>query len=172
MVGSLVDKSLVRRDGERYAMLETIRGYALDRLDLSGEEPTLRDRHAAFFERLAAAAHAGPVSRRAARADELEREHDNLRAALDYLRFKDPRRLLRMAGQLGWFWHAHSHLAEGRRRMAEALAGLRNATRTARARCQPLAHWPVTREISQRAVRCSTRPSTFGESSGVSANWR
>ena len=122
-VGSLVDKSLVRRDGERYAMLETIRGYALDQLKLSGDEPALRDRHAAFFEHLAAAAHAEPVSRRTARAGELECEHDNLRAALDHMRVKDSRRLLRMAGQLGWFWHAHSHLAEGRRRMAEALAG-------------------------------------------------
>ena len=28
-----------------------------------------------------------------------------------------------MAGRMGWFWHAHSHLAEGRARLAEALAG-------------------------------------------------
>ena len=122
-LGSLVDKSLVRRDGERYAMLETIRGYALDQLKLSGEEAAFRDRHAGFFEQLTAAAHAEPIARRAGRADELEREHDNLRAALDRLGATDPDRRLRMAGQLGWFWHAHSHLAEGRRRLAEALAG-------------------------------------------------
>ncbi len=82
-----------------------------------------RDRHATFFETLAAVAFAGSASREAERADELEREHDNLRAAIDRLGTTDPDRRLRMAGKLGWFWHAHSHLAEGRARLAEALAG-------------------------------------------------
>ena len=122
-LGSLVDKSLVRRDGERYTMLETIRGYALDRLALLGDEAGLRDRHAAVFEQLAAAAHADHATHQAERADALEREHDNLRAALDRLGGTAPDRRLRMAGSLGWFWHAHSHLAEGRARLAEALTG-------------------------------------------------
>jgi non-specific serine/threonine protein kinase len=122
-LGSLVDKSLVRRDGDRYAMLETIRGYALDRLALSGDEAIVRDRHATCFEQLAAAAYADSSSHPVERADELEREHDNLRAALDRLGGTAPDRRLRMAGMLGWFWHAHSHLAEGRSRLAEALAG-------------------------------------------------
>jgi len=122
-LGSLVDKSLVRWDGERYEMLETIRGYALDRLALSGDEADLRDRHASFFEQLAAAAHADHSTHQAERANELEREHDNIRAALDLLGRTAPDRRLRMAGNLGWFWHAHSHLVEGRSRLAEALAG-------------------------------------------------
>jgi non-specific serine/threonine protein kinase len=122
-LGSLVDKSLVRRDGERYAMLATIRGYALDRLALSGDDAGVRDRHAAFFEQLAAVAHADHATHQAERADVLEREHDNLRAALDRLGRTAPDRRLRMAGSLGWFWHAHSHLNEGRSRLAEALAG-------------------------------------------------
>jgi predicted ATPase len=121
-LGSLVDKSLVRRDGERYAMLETIRGYALDRLALSGDEEALRDRHVRFFAEMTAAAHAGSVAHQAERADELEADHDNLRAALDRLGETDPAGRLRMAGKLGWFWHAHSHLSEGRARLAEALA--------------------------------------------------
>jgi tetratricopeptide (TPR) repeat protein len=120
---SLVDKSLVRRDGERYTMLETIRGYALDRLALGGEEEAFRDRHARFFEELTAAAHADSVAHQAQRADELEADHDNLRAALDRFGETDPAGRLRMAGKLGWFWHAHSHLTEGRARLAEALAG-------------------------------------------------
>jgi predicted ATPase len=122
-LGTLVEKSLVRRVGERYAMLETIRGYALDQLALSGAESAVRDRHAAVFEQLAAAVHADSISRRAERADELERELDNLRTALDRLGSTHPDRQLRMAGMLGWFWHAHSHLAEGRARLAAALAG-------------------------------------------------
>ncbi len=121
-LGSLVDKSLVRRDGDRFTMLETIRGYALDQLARSGDESVSRDRHATFFETLTAVAFAGSASREAEWADELEREHDNLRAALERLGTTDPDRRLRMAGKLGWFWHAHSHLSEGRSRLAEALA--------------------------------------------------
>jgi predicted ATPase/class 3 adenylate cyclase len=122
-LASLVDKSLVRRDGERYAMLETIRGYALDQLTSSAQEKAFRDRHADYFEALTADAHADSIAHQAERADHLEREHDNIRAALDRLGASDPDRRLRMAGKLGWFWHAHSHFAEGRARLADALAG-------------------------------------------------
>ena len=52
-IASLVDKSLVRveedRVDARYGMFETIREFALDRLVESGEQPTLRSAHAAFF---------------------------------------------------------------------------------------------------------------------------
>ena len=85
---SLVDKSLLRRsdgtDGElRFMMLETIREYALERLEQRGRADLARQRHAAYFLALAHAAEAhvhGPeqgvwLTRVAA-------EHDNLRAAL------------------------------------------------------------------------------------------
>ena len=49
---SLVEKSLVRHTGERFWMLETIREYALDRLEESGEDDEIRQRHAEFFCRL------------------------------------------------------------------------------------------------------------------------
>ena len=45
-LGSLVDKSLVRRTDARFWMLESIRGYAIERLDASGERDDLRKRHA------------------------------------------------------------------------------------------------------------------------------
>ena len=121
-LGSLVDQSLVRREGDRFVMLETIHEYALERLGASGETDTLRDRHAEFFEGRAADAYAERIAREAELADELEADHDNLRAALDRLAATDPRRQLRLAGMLGWFWHAHSHLLEGRARLAKALA--------------------------------------------------
>src|SRR5439155_1214699 len=54
--------------------------------------------------------------------DLLESEHDNPRAALDRLRASAPKRFLKLAGALGWFWHLHSHFAEGRAYLAEALA--------------------------------------------------
>ena len=121
-LGSLVDKSLVRRDGERFVMLETIREYALERLGASGEEDTMSDRHAAFFEDRVADAFAERLAREAELADELEADHDNLRAALDRVAATDPGRQLRLAGMLGWFWHVHSHLSEGRARLAKVLA--------------------------------------------------
>ena len=49
---SLVDKNLVREDGERFRMLETVREYARERLDLRGESADLRRRHAEFYARL------------------------------------------------------------------------------------------------------------------------
>src|SRR5512133_1284493 len=46
---SLVDKSLIRRDGGRFQMLETIREYALDRLEEAGDAGELRRVHAEYF---------------------------------------------------------------------------------------------------------------------------
>ena len=51
VLGSLIEKSLVRYEpggpgGPRYAMLETVREYAAERLSASGEADRVRDRHA------------------------------------------------------------------------------------------------------------------------------
>jgi predicted ATPase len=114
----LVDKSLVvaeERDGEaRYRLLETIRQYAADRLGEAGEAAATRDRHLAWF--LAFAEAIEPELRRdlAAWRTRLEREHDNLRAALDWgLAAPDPERGRRLAAGLPWLWHLHRHGREG-----------------------------------------------------------
>jgi predicted ATPase/class 3 adenylate cyclase len=52
-LASLLDKNLVRREEERFSMLETIREYAADRLEESDDAEELRRRHAAYFTRLA-----------------------------------------------------------------------------------------------------------------------
>jgi tetratricopeptide (TPR) repeat protein len=121
---SLVDKSLVRvREGNRSWMLETIREYAAERLEASGEANELRRHHAEHF--LALAEDAEPYALRvdAAWLDRLDREADNLRAALDWLVASDETQLvLRLAGALMSFWGAKGHLAEGRRRLEDALA--------------------------------------------------
>jgi len=83
---SLVDKSLVRvREHDRFWMLETIREYAAERLQSSGEAEELRRRHAEHF--LALAEETEPLAREVdpATLDRLEQEADNLRAALDWL---------------------------------------------------------------------------------------
>ena len=121
---SLVDKSLIRlRDHERFWMLETIREYAAERLQESGELDELRHRHAEYFLALAEEGESYARETDAVWLDRLDHEGDNLRAALDWLEACGESQLvLRLAGALTDFWGAKGHLAEGRRRLEDALA--------------------------------------------------
>jgi len=122
VIASLVDKSLVQRTGERLTMLETIRAFAADKLSASPFADDIGDRHAAHFEALVADADAQRGSDEKAALDRLEVEHDNLRAALDWLRTNAPARFVAMVGSLAGLWHLHSHFGEGRAYLADALA--------------------------------------------------
>jgi tetratricopeptide (TPR) repeat protein len=87
-LASLLDKSLLRKnegpeEEPRFNMLETIRQYALERLEARGEASELGRLHCEYY--LALAELAMPELRGANQAewlDRVEREHDNLRAAL------------------------------------------------------------------------------------------
>lgn len=119
----LVDKSLVRRRGERFSMLETIREFAAERLEASGEADALRTRHAEHFLALAEAA--GPHLEGDPREGlaRLDPEHDNLRAALDHLTgVGETQEVLRLVAALGHYWPLRAHLREGGRRFEDALA--------------------------------------------------
>ena len=123
---SLVDKSLVRFADERYLMLETIREYALEGLEASGDADALRRRHGEYF--LAVAEEQEPHLRdeelRGGREwlDRQERELDNFRAALDLLEASpDTQVVLRMAALLTALWSNNGHVDEGRRRLERAL---------------------------------------------------
>ena len=123
---SLVDKSLVRRTGDRFWMLETIREFAVERLVASGEGDDLRGRHADHF--LALAEEAFPHLEREvlmgehAWVDRLEGEVDNLRAVLDHFASVGPAQSwLRLAGALPDFWMARGHALEGLDHIARAL---------------------------------------------------
>ncbi|MGD8394837.1 MAG: tetratricopeptide repeat protein, partial [Candidatus Eiseniibacteriota bacterium] len=127
----LVDKSLVEMDVERteqagrgrYRMLETVREYAAERLEESGEADRVRSRYRDYFLDLAHQAAAHKMD--AAQVDwlsRLEREHDNLRAILDRAMLEsttgsdDPDWSgLRLAGDLGWYWDIRGLWTEGRR---------------------------------------------------------
>ncbi len=119
---SLLDKSLLRRSGERFWMLETIREYAHELLEHGSEGDAIRRRHADHYLAVSELAYTERFDRGLTWARRLEPEHDNLRAALDFLQDRDPFCYLQLAGALGWFWLARSHFAEGARRLEDALA--------------------------------------------------
>jgi tetratricopeptide (TPR) repeat protein len=117
-------------------MLEPVRQYALERLREGGEAGEVRRRHAEFF--LALAERAEPELSEAGQAmwlDRLERELDNLRAALEW--FKESGQgpaHLRLAGALWRFCYLHGHYKEGRRWLERALAWGDDAPPSARAK--------------------------------------
>jgi predicted ATPase/class 3 adenylate cyclase/DNA-binding CsgD family transcriptional regulator len=132
-VASLIDKSLllqIEREGEepRLVMLETIREYGLEMLAASGEEEMTRQAHAAYYLTLAEKAEpelAGP--QQAAWLHRLEREHDNLHAALQWSVAQgqathDMTLALRLGVALRNFWVVRGPSSEGRNFLERALA--------------------------------------------------
>jgi predicted ATPase/class 3 adenylate cyclase len=82
---SLVDKSLLRFTDERFWMLETIREYATERLEESGEAEGVLQTYAEFFLALAESAHLSAEDFDAGQRYELiAPEADNLRGAIDW----------------------------------------------------------------------------------------
>ena len=123
-------------DGEpRIGMLETIRRYALERLEQAGDLDDTRCRHAQHYAGVAERADeqlrgSGPAH--LAALDRLEAEHDNLRAALAWslqtpaagAAPADRERTatgLRLVQALALFWYRHGHAAEGRRWLQRAI---------------------------------------------------
>jgi len=125
-LSTLIDNNLLRQqeqpDGEpRFTLLETIRAYGVERLDAGGEADELRRRHSAFFlttaERIEEVDRTADVDWHA-----LERDLDNFRSALEWLRTAgDDELTVRLATGLGEFWHTTGHLSEGTRWLDEAL---------------------------------------------------
>jgi predicted ATPase/class 3 adenylate cyclase len=135
---SLLDKSLLRkRDskvGPRYWMLETIREYGNERLEMSGEADELRRRHAEYFLDLAVGAEPH-LATGGKWLDRLDAEMDNLRSALDFATGTEPQRALRAAAALHEFWFMRGQLMEARARLESALAADPQPTA---ARCRAL----------------------------------
>jgi predicted ATPase/DNA-binding XRE family transcriptional regulator len=121
-IAVLVDHSLLRpmapQYGEpRFAMLETVREFALECLEASGGAAAVRLTHANLVLDMAEQAEpelTGPQQEWW--LDRLEAEHDNIRAALDWSisQSKAPSLGVRLAGALWRFWWTHGHFGEGR----------------------------------------------------------
>jgi predicted ATPase/class 3 adenylate cyclase len=125
-IGELVDQSLVRVDDERgtedeprYAMLETIREYAAEMLAGRGETDAVAERHAtAVLEVVRTAAPHLRGEGQRAWLDRLERDHDNIRAAIDWATARPEPTLAFRLGAASWrFWQQRGYLNEARTRL-------------------------------------------------------
>jgi len=149
-VASLMDKSLLQQTEQdsnepRLAMLETIREYGLEMLSASGEMETTQHAHAAYYLTLAEKAEPeleGP--QQIAWLERLEREHDNLRAVLEWSLKRQPgeevgrhRELtLRLGKALMRFWITRGYVREGLAFLEQALMEREDTPTTLLARAQ------------------------------------
>ncbi|MDX6370765.1 MAG: hypothetical protein QOG93_2267 [Gaiellaceae bacterium] len=142
VLSALVDENLVRRldpgaPEPRFGMLETIREYAAEQLELSGEAAEFRARHAQHVLGVAEAASAAMFAGDDTESSygRLEREHDNLRAALTWAVEADDAELeLRLALAARWFWVVRGYLSEGRRTFDRLILRTTDAEKPTRAR--------------------------------------
>ncbi len=132
-VASLIDKSILQQaeqesEQPHLVMLETIREYGLEALTASGEMEVIRQAHALYYVTLAEKAEPELGGQQQAEwLERLEREHENLRAAMQWsLEAGEDGHSREMALQLGGalrrFWIVHGHWSEGRNFLERALA--------------------------------------------------
>lgn len=127
-LSALVDQSLVRGDAaagaNRFEILPTIREYLAEALGERGESDDIAERHAAFYLQLAeAAAPRLHGDRQREWMDRLEREHANLRAALDWTTDKPaPETAVRLAYALWRYWQQRGYVTEARARCEAIIA--------------------------------------------------
>jgi predicted ATPase/class 3 adenylate cyclase len=119
LLPALVDKSLVAADTEgddaRYRLLETLRQFARDRLDESGQADDFRRRHALLFRDLAVeAGHNIRGPNETMWWERIDTELDNLRQAQTWaLEGGEPELALAIAGGFWRFWWFKARWAEG-----------------------------------------------------------
>jgi non-specific serine/threonine protein kinase len=122
---SLVDKSLIEpdpgRQQPRFRMLETLREFALEQLQASGQRRDAERRHALHFLALAERAAPGMWRDPKEWLARVEQDHENLRAALEWTAEHDADTGLRLAAALWRFWEARGHLSEGLRYLERLL---------------------------------------------------
>lgn len=139
LVTALVAKSLLVtdefEDTTRYALLETIREYAAEKLVESGEESDVAGRHLVHF--------AGYAERTQDAIDSpelpsvlgaLDADHDNFRRALRYGVVRRPAEALSLATSLRTFWSIRGHWSDGRRWLDQTLAAGNDLPADARSR--------------------------------------
>jgi tetratricopeptide (TPR) repeat protein len=111
-------------DGARYRLLETIRQYAKEKLEVSGEENAVRERHLDFYLAFSEAAEShqnGPDQ--AAWRGRLDLEQENLLSAHAFCSrsAEAGAKGLRLANAIKMYWFRSGLLPMGKRLMTEAL---------------------------------------------------
>jgi predicted ATPase/DNA-binding SARP family transcriptional activator len=134
LLAKLVEKSLVVAEktaaGTRYRQLETVRQFGSEKLDRAAETGQLSAAHGAYF--LAFAVAHNPERTMGVVIEQpklLDREHDNLRAALRWACAHEPETALRLVASLWRFWFVRGHAVEGARWVERALAVAPGPTR-------------------------------------------
>ena len=128
-VTALVDQSLLvatdQDDGDvRFRMLETIREFGLEQLTAAEEADAVQARFGEHWRAVAENtwSHTAELDALNRSLDPLERNQDNIRAALDWLEEHDPATAADLAGALSWFWYLRGHYVEALRRLRRLLA--------------------------------------------------
>ena len=178
-IASLIDKSMLRQsepEGEqpRFVMLETIREYGWEALTASGEAETTRKAHADYY--LALAKEAAPKLLGPHLAEwmrQLQQEHDNLRAAMNWLLARGEAAMaLRMGATLALFWELNYSFHEGWNVLSRALAGSEEVAVRVRARGLVAAGWMALRlgHFERAEILCQESLALFraiGDTAGM-----
>ncbi len=127
-IATLVDQSLLTRidtarSESRFAMLDTVREFALEQLAAQGEEETARRQYAGWYRtRIATAEASLGTPDQGMWVNRLDAEMENLREAMRSAKeIRDYETLAQIAGGLWEFWYGRGYFTEGRRWLAEAL---------------------------------------------------
>ncbi len=151
-VASLVDKHLLHQADQdthslRLLMFETIREYALEMLTAHGELEAARLAHARYYLKLAEEADAHLfIQGQQQWFEQVEREHDNLRAALQWSVEQEEssqRREVawRLVAALQWFWVNYGYVREGQQFVERVLPRDEGVSPTVRAKALHGAGW-------------------------------
>jgi non-specific serine/threonine protein kinase len=158
LLGELVDKSLVLTSEEhgqtRFQLLEPVRQFAQQQLEATGDAAAFRARHAAYFLSLAETAQSELLN-----ADQvdwyarIERDLDNLRAALDWTRAASDRLEARLClvGALWRFSDGRGHLNEGRTWLGQLLGQAPAAPSVGKGRALFAAGWLAALQETEEA---------------------
>jgi predicted ATPase/transcriptional regulator with XRE-family HTH domain len=148
---ALVDKSLLRQiqgpdDDLRFVMLETIREYALERLEASGEGQWLRQQHAAYYQVLGEhvwLTEDGPVGG-GAWVRRLRPDYENFQSALAWSQTAagDSETALQLSSALEALWSRQGVRHEAIAAMERALSHPRGVGRTG-------AHWIIRWDLAR-----------------------